>query len=284
MEINNIVAVVHLVWIPYGSSHLKTFLVSYKKYNASFDHDLIIVFNGVSHENELKEYHEILKTHEINYTFFSLSQGQDIAAYSWVANKIKYRYILFLNTFTEFLADNWLLYLMNAIQREKVGIVGATGSWQSHYSLVFQNNHLKWDFTKSFKVNFRKYKLFTKAILYWSFLFPSFPNPHIRTGSFLVERNLFLNFYGENVRSKFDAYIFESGRKGISYILQKKGFELIVVTKTGSFFQSKQWNISNTFWAGRQENLLIADNQTRLYQNSDEKQKRRLNLSAWGKV
>jgi hypothetical protein len=284
METNKSVAVVHLVWIPYGSGHLKTFLASYKNHPASFDHDLIILFNGVSSETELNEYHKILNSYQVKYSFFWLDQGQDIEAYTWIANKLDYRYILFLNTFTEFLADNWLATLMNAIKMENVAIVGATGSWQSHYSSVFKDHSFKWEPAKSFRENFRKYKLFIKTVFYWSFIFPAFPNPHIRTSSFLVERNLFLGFTGKKIKSKFDAYIFESGKKGISYILKKKGMKLLIVGKRGEVYPDKLWNNSNTFWAGEQQNLLIADNQTRLYDKASPKEKRRLNLAAWGQV
>ena len=39
--------------------------------------------------------------------------------------------LAFLNTFSEILADNWLAHLDAALDRADVGVVGATGSWQS---------------------------------------------------------------------------------------------------------------------------------------------------------
>ena len=43
-----------------------------------------------------------------------------------------------------------------------------------------------------------------------------------------------------------------------------------------------QWNRSGTFLQGRQENLLVSDNQTRAYDSASEAKRRQLSVYAWG--
>jgi hypothetical protein len=41
------IAVVHLVWGPFGPAQLRQFLVSYRQYPAGVEHRLVVLFNGV---------------------------------------------------------------------------------------------------------------------------------------------------------------------------------------------------------------------------------------------
>jgi hypothetical protein len=44
----------------------------------------------------------------------------------------------------------------------------------------------------------------------------------------------------------------------------------------------EQWHLSDTFWRRNQENLLVADNQTRKYESSDSPSREIYSLLAWG--
>ena len=276
------IAVVYLSWLPAGINHFTIFIQSYINHSASLQHDLLILFNGVKDKNELIPYYNLLSVNEISFQEFSLPGGQDIKAYQWIANKIHHKHILFLNTYAEILKDNWLLHFDNAMKKSNAGIVGATGSWQSHYTTVFKKFPLQWEFSKPARYNYRKYKLFLKAFFYWQFLFKSFPSPHIRTSSFYINRETFLKCKTKDIKTKFDAYLFENGRKSLSNKLLKKGLTLIVIDKYGATFSGKEWKESNTFWINNQENLLIADNQTKLYEQSSNEEKSKLSNLAWG--
>ena len=98
---------------------------------------------------------------------------------------------MFLNSFSLILDNDWLLKLTKHIDDPKVGIISPSGSYQSYYDTVFFNNSWKWGGNKSLKENYLKYKLLIKAIFTGVFLFPPFPNPHIRTNAFLISRKLF---------------------------------------------------------------------------------------------
>jgi hypothetical protein len=192
-----------------------------------------------------------------------------------------YTYFLFLNSFSTILYNDWLRYYVNTIELPGVGLAGTTGSWQSHYSNVFQEHKISYELNKPFLYNFRKYKLFLKAFFYWRFLFTSFPSPHIRTTGFIINRYLFSQLKRRKIKSKFDAYLFESGRKGMSRQIIKKGYQILVVDKFGQTYTSENWYESKTFWSFNQENLLISDNQTEKYMNEDDTKKKVYTLLAW---
>lgn len=278
------IAVIHLVWLPYGIEIFKDFIASYLNVSAGYEHELIFLFNGVNDEKELQPYFEYAQIVKINYKYFSLKNGQDIEAYFWVSRKIsEYTHFLFLNSFSIILHNKWLQYYVNAIELPGVGLVGATGSWQSHYTNVFQQYKIAYEFNKPFLYNFRKYKLFLKAFFYWRFLFASFPSPHIRTTGFMIKRDLFFQLEGEKITSKFDAYLFENGRKGLSNQLRKKGYNILVINKTGNTYTPDKWPESKTFWIEDQQNLLIKDNQTKVYCEANKYERNRLKQLAWGK-
>jgi hypothetical protein len=60
--------------------------------------------------------------------------GFDINAYDKAAVQLPHRHVVFLNTFSEIAADNWLRKLHSAFADPEVGIAGATGSYESPLS------------------------------------------------------------------------------------------------------------------------------------------------------
>ena len=280
---NQSVAVVHLVWLPFGTDVFMNFIRSYKHFSAGYAHDLVILFNGVNDKSETKPYHDHLKQEGITYTDFYLANDQDIVAYTKVARSLEHHFVLFLNSYAVLLAHNWLNYFISAITQDKAGLAGASGSWQSYYTSVFLLNTFAWERQQSINENIRKYKLILKAFFYWRFFFKPFPNPHIRTSSFIINRKLLLEVDTGYIKNKFDAYCFESGRKGLSSTLLRKGLKLLVLDKSGNTYEPPEWPASRTFHIGEQEGLLIADNRTREYEQSDLAGRKQFTYLAWGK-
>ena len=124
--------------------------------------------------------------------------------------------------------------------------------------------------------------MYLKAMFYWRFLISPFPNPHVRTNAFMVRRKDFIELSRGAMKRKFQAYLFESGRRSLSNKIIKKGLEIAVVGKNGKRYSPQQWKESNTFWIGEQENLLISDNQTELYDKAELYYKKYLSFIAWG--
>ena len=274
------IAVVHLIWLPYGIEIFKCFIDSYKKHEPGFNHSLYFIFNGMENEEDIKPYQKYADELNVVYNTLTLKKGQDIEAYYWAASQILCDYLFFLNSFSVIKSDLWLSKYVNAFKYD-TGIISATGSFQSHYSLVFQNNKWRYEFSNSFSYNFRKYKLFLKAFFYWRFLFKPFPNPHIRTTAFLIRKDTFLFIKKPAMKSKMDAYSFESGRNSLTNQLLKRRLKTLLIDKDGNTYEPHEWNLSKIFWNANQENLIISDNQTRIYDSASSEKKTIMTLSAW---
>ena len=278
------VSVVYLVWIPYGVELFRNFIMSYNKYDAGLKHDLILLFNGVNATEDTAPFHEVAKQFDLSYNSFTRQSGLDLDAYFWIAEQLDSSYFFFLNSFSRILADNWLQKLVRYMSNPKIGIISPSGSYQSYYSSVFINNSWKWDREKSVKENYSKYSLLIKAFFYWRFLFPSFPNPHIRTSAFLISRQLFLDIKRKELENKFMAYKLESGYYSITRQILKKGLEVLVVDQDGEAYKIPEWIRTNIFWKGDQQGLLISDKQSEEYRLSNDAIKNKLTKLAWGKL
>ena len=62
--------------------------------------------------------------------------------------------------------------------------------------------------------------------------FPYFPNPHIRSNCFLIDRSLLLSLDFRLKLTKLDCQLFESGSDGLSAKLLGLGLRLLVVGRT----------------------------------------------------
>lgn len=174
--------------------------------------------------------------------------GLDLQTYLWVARNFPAQRYCFLNTNSEILDDGWLEKL-NRHLGGGVGIVGATGSHG-------RNRHIKG---------------------------PRY-NPHVRTNAFMLERDLMLSLdWQEPIDTKDKAFEVEHGERSITNQIRERGLEAVVVGKDGRAFTVGSWMYSNTFWINDQENLLIADNATRKYQEAENGYSRRVWMRfAWG--
>jgi hypothetical protein len=276
--------VIYLAWLPFGIQYFKRFIDSYIRFDAACPHQLIIVFNGLSEKypDEPEKYLAYMQSRSVNPSVvLHFQSGQDIDIYRQAADKIDCEVVLFLNTYSELLATDWLKNYAASFD-EKTGVIGGSGSFQSYYSSVYQTHLYRWEANKDFLYNFRKYKLFIKAFIYWRFLFKPFPNAHIRTNAFMVRRKEFLAIRSGGIRSKFQAYQFESGRRGMTAYYKAKGLKTLIIDRFGRTFTESEWKNSATFWIKEQENLLVADNQTTLYRNATKEQKEEMTRLAWG--
>lgn len=112
--------------------------------------------------------------------------------------------------------------------------------------------------------------------------FPSFPNPHIRTNAFMIDRKRFLSFNTFSILNKMDACGVESGYEGMTRRLLREGLKARIVGKNGKGYDVEKWHRSNTFRLGKQSNLLVSDNQTRFYETANEETQIVHSLTSWG--
>ena len=227
------------------------FINSYTRNDAGIEHSLYVIFKGFANNTDLKNGRALFNCipHE---TIFLNDDTLDIGAYIEWANMIKEDLICVFNTGSEILAPNWLRKLAVNLEISNVGLVGATASYESLNEL--------------------------------NGTFSLFPNSHIRTSAFMINRKLFLSMTeGLEISSKIDAYHFESGRKSLTRQVLAKGMEVLLVGRNGRGYSPKFWATSDTFRQGAQNNLLVADNQTRDYLALTWTQKRECIVKTWGK-
>jgi hypothetical protein len=176
----------------------------------------------------------------------------DIGAYIEWANMIEEDLICVFNTASEILVPDWLRKLAINLALPNVGLVGATASYESLNE-------------------------FNSA-------FPEFPNIHIRSTAFMIDRKLFLSIAeGLKIANKIDAFHFESGPKSLTRQVLAKGKEILLVGRNGRGYSPKFWATSHTFRQSTQRNLLVADNQTRNFSAFPWGKKREFVVRTWGK-
>jgi hypothetical protein len=250
-------------------------LSSYQKHPAGIDHDLILIFKGFESNELTPDAAGFLS--EISYqSIFVPDIGLDIGPYLDVSRHLNHSWLCFMNSFSEILVDGWLEMLFHQANQPGVGMVGATGTWESLLS----------DFENACRQNVSRlpHKRLLRMVnsLKLQRIFPAFPNPHLRSNSFLIDRCLFLRSWEKPIKSKLDAHSFESGNEGLSAVLRSQGLQLLVVGKDGVGYTQEKWHFSRTFRSGNQENLIVADNQTRNYKEATQIEKNNLIMKAWG--
>ncbi len=235
--------VVYLYRFVEGATPVRTFLNSYRAHPAGLGHDLHVILKGFPDRQALAEARALFGSLPIN-TIEVDDTGYDIGSYVAAAKSVANAKLLFLNTFSEILADNWLAHFDAALNMPGTGLVGATGSWQSissnveaaASSLLRNPQHFLGLYRKgniSARPNIvpkraarsrRSLGLVAGALINLSrypkllFKFRRYPNPHIRSNAFMIRRELFLSLTKGNAgfRRKMDAYKFESGRSSMT--------------------------------------------------------------------
>lgn len=229
----------------------RRFASSYLTYSAGADHKLYVIFKGFKSAAECFRSRSIFS--EIEHEgIFTDDLEFDLGAYFHAAKGVAHDRVCFLNTSSEINADYWLAKLNVNLSLSKVGIVGASGSFEAPM-YPGQNNI-------------------------------SFPNVHIRTNGFLIRREDFLKAHeGRSFATKEAVHLMEHGAAGLTRSILDSGRYPLVVGKNGRGYAPPFWAISETFRQGNQENLLILDNQTNYFKHAPFAMKHQLFHLAWRK-
>jgi hypothetical protein len=228
--------VVYLSWTPYGVENARRFVDSYRAHPAGAEHTLLAVFAGP--EEDRTPFYEAFAP--VAHERLDLGLGMDLAHYRTAVERFPADAYAFLNTVTEVLADDWLAKMATALAGEGVGMVGASGSYESP-------NAVRPGPMKRGRPGFE-----------------DFPNPHLRTNGFAMERALIeqLDWPAEMTREQTVAL--EGGSRGLTRQVRARGLQTLIVGRDGAY-PPERWRQSRTFRVGEQENLLLGDNRTRHY-------------------
>ncbi len=106
--------VVYLYRFVEGATPVRTFLNSYRAHPAGLEHDLHVILKGFPDRQALAAARALFGSLPIN-TIEVDDTGYDIGSYVAAAKSVANRKLLFLNTFSEILADNWLAHFDRAL-------------------------------------------------------------------------------------------------------------------------------------------------------------------------
>ncbi|MCP3477065.1 hypothetical protein NLM33_43695 [Bradyrhizobium sp. CCGUVB1N3] len=322
-------AVIYLARYAEGTRPVMNFIESFERHSPGIAHDRVVIRKGFpSRKTALDQSLARAFPHSVSLS----DDGFDIAAYAEAAAQLPHRRVVFLNTFSEIVADGWLRKLDSAFADTEVGIAGATGSYESPLSSMkhvqkgwwlFQNKGIpnpagtlrllqairrrlpKWLATKLMSIAISYFSarssrancdqtLDDRFETYWANqIGPGgalarlkdmkvFPNPHIRTNAFMIERKLFLDVLPDSIETKNDSYLFENGPDGLTQQILRRGMKAVVVGANGRVYAMEEWGDSGTFRLGDQHNLLVKDNQTRAFQNMTAAERRAFTSMTWG--
>lgn len=256
-------AVIHLIRKENSPIYLNTFLTSYINYDAGIEHDLILICKGFDKDENLNQLYPLLD--KIVYTTLIVEDiGFDLDVYFNSSKVLNYNYYFFTNHYCKILSSNWLLNFYNYCKLEDVGLVGATASYESivtNYAHEYKNK----------KSVFEKIK-HAKDIAVLLFSYNTFPNAHIRTNAFMISFENICKLRYNKTLTKSLALKLEGGRNSITNQLLKYKLRPVVVGKDGKGYDLKEWAVSNTFRTKEQENLIISDNRTDDYLNSNNRE------------
>ena len=293
------IGVVHLVRRKNGLVPFKRFLASYREYPAGMPHDLVLIFKGFPFGRGTQDYDRLLA--DVPHRRMHLADfGFDLRPYFRAVAMLEHRYLCFLNSFSRILERDWLVKLHRWASTEGVGVVGATASYQSFSTsnnerdrmlrAMSPSARLRWRIGHVFKD--RQPRLIVQRAAAWLLggaglwdparYFPSFPNYHVRTNAFMSRRETLARVRVSPVFFKLSAFMFESGGESLTNQIMRFGLRPLVVGRNGEAYEKEHWHLSNTFRQSRQENLLVADNQTDLYAEADAATRAELSRLAWG--
>jgi hypothetical protein len=268
-------AVVYLARRGEKIESIRRFLAAYDAHPAGAPHDLVVLWKGFE-SRSLPDDHAALVRGRALQSQWIPDTGFDVDAYWRVARDLGYERFCFLNTQSEPLADRWLALLLQALDDPRVGVAGATGSFESPYTEYMRG------WRGLFQLPLMRRARWMARAAQMRLHFAPFPNHHVRTTAFAIKAATMRRVRCHPMRSKYAAFRFESGRGGLTAQIEKMGLEVRVVGRDATAYSPDRWPESRTFRLGDQSNVLVADRHTRIFAEADDATKRQLLSSAWG--
>jgi hypothetical protein len=318
----NRIAVFYLARLAEGFGAFEQFAKSYRAHPSGVQHGLILIAKGFEKEGQLAVLEDIYSDIPHRTVEVSENCGLDIHAYREAVVLVDADTVCFFNSFTRIASDNWLKKLYDNFNGSNVGLVGATASYESLYTtgklidnlILYAKSKVILDrevtekilwlcqifYNRAFKAyHYQLYRLreYLGAIFHperrnlsvhssepsaEASLFPSFPNPHIRSNAFMISKDRFLQRGQLATKSKLDCSIFESGMDSITRRVMSDGLRALVVGADGIGYDVQDWPKTNCFRTPGQPNLLIRDNQTDQFDRLTNPEQQSLTTMSWG--
>lgn len=253
------VCVAYLCWGPLGRRPVEEFADSYRSNPGGCEHELVVVLKDAG-DPAVVEACRHLADQAPHARLLEVNPAPlDLGTYVEVTRQVDSPFVCFLNSESRLLDPEWLVKLHTHLATPGIGLVGASGSYESFSSHApFVTRPL------------RKRQ------------FPLFPNAHVRSNAFMMERERMLGLDWGRVARKVDAWKLESGWKSITRQVWAQGLDALVVGRDGLAYDRRRYYESNTFRRGDQPNLLVSDKRTMEFDTAPPDRRRWLCELAWG--
>jgi hypothetical protein len=231
--------------------HAARFVESYAVFEAGLDHRLYIALKGF--ETEAGEAEAAAIFAGVPHRRIVVPEaGRDIGAYLAMSRVVDEPRACFLNSHSRILCRLWLSKLNANLDLPGVGLVGASGSYESLHMI--------------------------------DAAFPAFPNPHLRTNGFMLDVSMLHAITADvAIEGRQDAFLFESGPLSMTNRVLARGLRVLTVGRNGRGYDVDWWPWSEGFRQGLQTNLLIGDNQTRHFDTLQRPEREQLAWQSWGR-
>lgn len=206
------------------NAEARRFISTYKEFPAGCQHDLIIVFCNGKPTPEMIEIYEGLTPRNIFY----VGQGRDIGAQQFAALELEHDFIVCANSRSFFHKAGWLSRLVECRLAHGPGIYSVMASYEGCP------------------------------------LGQVWPNPHLRTAFYGMDRKLWREF-PHTINSREDSFRFESGEWNISNWCLDNEYRALLVS-WGGCWEKHEWRlVPNGFRSGDQSNCMVFDRHTTIF-------------------
>ena len=336
---NSEVAVLYLARKAEGVDSFLPFIGSYLSNSAGMEHDVVVILKGYDQGENLEGVKAVFSN--IDAEFMPLpDEGYDLDSYRQAAEAIHHEYICCCNTFSTIRAEDWLKKLYTHVSAPEVGLVGATGSYESNRDSLIYFQKIIWQrlYSRYYPKRERAFRKYCDVVLdhmcpqppddyeekergrdlieslratmddlyyriflenrefkeWWNKIsnsvpdfrdlcaFPPFPNPHVRTNAFMMNRSDYVSLAGEASGGKLDTSRIESGPRSLTRQIVGRGLRAQIVGQNGTAYDIPEWTRSETFRLGRQDNLLMVDNRTRDFDQASAGWRVTISWLSWG--
>ncbi len=296
------IAVVHLVRLGNAPADLDAFIASLAAHDAGAPFDLVLLWKSFADAPEQRAALRERVGPELAVTELDVSDaGFDLTAYAAAAARLPHDRLCFMNSRSVVLAEGWLAHLDAALDAPNTGAAGATGSWQGSASLTARLCGVRNEYAEAFPDRRRLLEAVHAysggpgprgPLAEWAFAlsqyprlarrFPAFPAAHLRTNAFLVGGERFGSLAMGDLRAKEDAHLFEHGRASMTAQLAARGLDAVTVDRYGTARRPADWHEADGLWQADQGDLLVADNQTRAFDQGSDSVRWLMSGLAWG--
>lgn len=293
------IGVIHLIRRHNRLAPFERFLASYQECPSGMPHDLVLIFKGFAFGRSTRDYDRLLANIP-HRRLYVADYGFDLRPYFRAVESFDYQYFCFLNSFSRILDGDWLAKLYRWIVADGVGLVGATGSYESFAGNYVERANMLEGMTGMPRLRWRLGHLLSdprpgavaRRTIGWMTEslglrdprknFPPFPNYHVRTNAFMASRHTLLRIRVGLMFLKMSAYALESGQDSLTSQILHLGLKSLVVNRNGEAFEKEYWHLSNTFRQSLQQDLLVSDTQTETYIAADGENRALLSRRTWG--